>query len=56
MKTNPKLNRCSSRIRGEFKWKGQMIGEYEFLAANEHIELIEMVMEPYKGLMKYKRG
>lgn len=35
MKSNPKTNRCSSRIRGEFKWKGQIIGEYEFHA--DHI-------------------
>lgn len=24
--------RCTSRIRGEFKWQGEIIGEYEFLA------------------------
>lgn len=35
MMNHPKLNRCSSRIRGELKWKSQIIGEYEFLA--DHI-------------------
>lgn len=35
MKTEKGLDRCTSRVRGCFTWRGGIIGEYEFLA--DHI-------------------